>query len=1029
MSGDERVLALLDEWEQLTERGAPVDPRTLCQDCPELLPELTRQIEALRKMDAMLDTDEGARTRPPDPGGKSAQPNWASLDVASIDAGRYRPIGFHAAGGLGRIFLAHDSELNRDVALKLIKNESLLSADNRRRFELEAEITGRLEHPGVVPVYGFGLGKEGSPYYAMRFIRGERLEDAIQRFHRADNHRDGGERPRSQGERSLELQTLLRSFLVVCQTVAYAHSRGVIHRDLKPANVMLGKYGETLVVDWGLAKAIGDAENNESHSDESNSEERLKPIAAEDLSHSLMGYAKGTSAYMSPEQADGRWDIVGTSSDVYSLGVILYTLLTGRRPFEGETQWEIIDKVRTGDFTPPRQVNSRVPAALEAVCIKAMRKLPQDRYAGASDLAADIEQWLADEPVKAWREPASVRARRWLRRHRTLVTGTAAAVVVALIGLTSATLLLQGKNRLLEAAGKRLTDKNEQLQVATKRAEANFEQAHQAVKEILDQARGNPVLRGPGMHRAQESLLRVALKYYRDFLTTKGDEPELQVELAEAHLAIAQIIHDIGSPREAAAENRSARAVLEKLLVRGPSDARLRAMLALVDSRLAQLDDELGEVDANRVDFQRALGEYERLLGERPDDVPLRIAFAQACAQQGETTQDEALLQRARSDVEAARAAGGAPPVDTAVLLAQIHNALGVIHRLAGKLTEAAASVESGAKSLDRLDTATSHEPGVERLRGMLELNRGRLAQRRGDDTEAAESFDSARGLFEHLALRNPDVSEFQLLLALAHEALGKLRLASGDHLQAEQQFAAVRELLQRLAAEHLRVFDRHVLARSCLDQGVSLLQADRHAEARAFFEQSQEILQALVAGDSKNPNYRRDLAATWNQLASLERLSGNLDACIAALKKARDELASISKANPNRPEFRNALATACRNLGMTLADRNEWEGAWDQFVEARRIHDELTRQHPDIRDYRSNYESFLKVVVDLGKRRLAVGDDSPPGTREERRILEIVVDALKELKRIATLDADQETQLRQWSERLEGLPNEPAAD
>jgi tetratricopeptide (TPR) repeat protein len=210
------------------------------------------------------------------------------------------------------------------------------------------------------------------------------------------------------------------------------------------------------------------------------------------------------------------------------------------------------------------------------------------------------------------------------------------------------------------------------------------------------------------------------------------------------------------------------------------------------------------------------------------------------------------------------------------------------------------------------------------------------------------------------------------------------------------------------------------------LDQGVSLLQADRRAEARAFFEQSHEILQALVVGDSRNPNYRRDLAATWNQLASLERLSGNLEACVAALEKAREELASISTANPNRPEFRNALATACRNLGTALADQHELEGAWNQFAEARHIHDELTRRYPDIRDYRINHESFLNTVIDVGRRRLGGGDDSPPGPREERQILEIVVNALTELKRIASLDADQETQLRQWSERLKELPRSP---
>ncbi len=180
----------------------------------------------------------------------------ASISVGSATSNgqRFRIVRPHSRGGLGEVFVAVDSELHREVALKQILDKHADDPFSRQRFIAEAEITGGLEHPGVVPVYGLGTDAEGRPYYAMRFIKGDSLKAAIARFH--------GDEPSEQdpGRRSLELRKLLRRFTDVCNAVDYAHSRGVIHRDLKPANIILGKHGETLVVDWGLAKSVGRAD-------------------------------------------------------------------------------------------------------------------------------------------------------------------------------------------------------------------------------------------------------------------------------------------------------------------------------------------------------------------------------------------------------------------------------------------------------------------------------------------------------------------------------------------------------------------------------------------------------------------------------------------------------------------------------------------------------------------------------------------------------------------------------------------------
>src|SRR5206468_10313811 len=179
---------------------------------------------------------------------------------------------------------------------------------SRSRFVLEAEITGGLEHPGIVPVYGLGQYADGRPYYAMRFVRGDSLKQALEQFHKADVP------GRDPGERSLEMRKLLGRMIDVCQAIAYAHSRSVLHRDLKPGNIMLGKYGETLVVDWGLAKALDQPEAPAPDA----SEFPLRPSSGSNLAATQAGSAVGTPAYMSPEQAEGRLDRLGPRSDVYS---------------------------------------------------------------------------------------------------------------------------------------------------------------------------------------------------------------------------------------------------------------------------------------------------------------------------------------------------------------------------------------------------------------------------------------------------------------------------------------------------------------------------------------------------------------------------------------------------------------------------------------------------------------------------------------------------------------------------------------
>jgi WD40 repeat protein/serine/threonine protein kinase len=417
-----------------------------------------------------------------------AEPAPVAMPLGSLTSAskRFQVIRPHAQGGIGKVSVAFDAELHREVALKQIKPERADDAESRARFLREAEVTGRLEHPGVVPVYGLGVDESGRPYYAMRFVRGSSFEEAIKRFHQEDA--DPARSPRA---RSLELRQLLDRFVAVCQTIAYAHSRGVLHRDLKPANILLGPFKESLVVDWGLAKVLAqtqepwesrlvaeepprqddegehhaipmpdrDAEPDVEHAAASKKRDKRAsgngepPIGVSSSTETATGIAFGTPAFMSPEQAEGRIDQIGTPTDVYSLGAMLYTLLCGHPPFE--YVWcnltSLLESVRQGEFQPPHKVNPRVPRALEAVCLKAMARRPQDRYASAADLATEIERWLADEPVLAYPEPAVARLARWGRRHKPIVAGAAALLVSVVAGLSGTVVLLDQEQRKTEA--------------------------------------------------------------------------------------------------------------------------------------------------------------------------------------------------------------------------------------------------------------------------------------------------------------------------------------------------------------------------------------------------------------------------------------------------------------------------------------------------------------------------------------------------------------------------------------------------
>lgn len=412
-----RLARMLDKWEEAAERGEELNIDDLCAEAPELCEELKRQTDALKAMNQRLQTSEATTQCKTKAGPPHDEPEC-------FTSARFRELRWLAEGGLGAVYRAQDDMLHREVVLKFIQRRFSENEDQRSIFRREAEVTSRLDHPGVVPVYGLGESYDGRIFYVMRYIQGETLDEAIEQLHQNGGHHMN----------QAKLRKLLGQFVTVCKTIAYAHNRGIIHRDIKPSNIMLGKYGETLVVDWGLAQPFGRDEQFRQ-----TGEETLMPSDSDSSQGSDHG--AGTPAYMSPEVAE-KAIVLSPATDIYSLGGTLYKILTGVAPFNGSSFPQIRQQIISGDFPPPTQRQRSLSKAIEAVCLKAMALEPHRRYATALELANDIESYLADEPVQAYAEPATRRVARWSRRHRTLVGTLLISLAMLMVFITGSALWL-----------------------------------------------------------------------------------------------------------------------------------------------------------------------------------------------------------------------------------------------------------------------------------------------------------------------------------------------------------------------------------------------------------------------------------------------------------------------------------------------------------------------------------------------------------------------------------------------------------
>jgi tetratricopeptide (TPR) repeat protein len=795
---------------------------------------------------------------------------------------RYTMLRLAGTGGIGRVWLVRDASLGREVALKELRPDRA-DASVWPRFVREAQVTGQLQHPGIVPVYDMGREPpDDQPFYTMRFIHGRTLNDAITTYHERRTRGAAG---------PLELRELLGAFVQVCQAVGYAHSRGVLHRDLKPHNVALGDFGEVMVLDWGLAKVMSEPQASASAGPASGPS-TVPPGVTPAVAHepTLAGNVLGTPAYMAPEQADGQHDLMDARTDVYGLGAILYQVLTGTAPFTGKDSARVLERVRHDLPRRPRAVVRETAPALEAVCLKALAKRREDRCPSAQALAQEVQRFLADAPVTAYRDPMTVRLMRWGRRHRTAVTAGAALLLTAVVALAVGLVAVnKEKNRTARAeqqAREALAAETAALERSRQAEQSAGEQRQLALKTVRGVVTDIEVrLKDrPAQQELRKALLGRALAGLTEVARAADTATAIDHATVWVHFELGDVLLEIpdGGSAEAKRQYEKAHDLARQIAEANPEVAEAQRDLSVSDNRLGDLYLRLGDGKAARECYQHAL------------DAMGRLADAD-----GTTAQ-------AQRDLSVS------------------HNKLG---DLSLELGDGKAARDSYQKALDlrvRLADADGSNAVARRDLAISHSKLGDAHLMLGDGKAAHDSYRSSHVIMKQLAEADRTSTQAQRDLSIADLKLGDAQLRLGDARAARGSYQKALDAAQRLAdADTTSALARRDLSVVHIHRGDMFLGLGNHKAARDDYTRAQELRERLAEADRTSTQAQRDLSVSYCKLGTVAQESNDFQEAIGWYNRALD----IARRSPEPEFFRREVVDAkgrlrfCRAVGQAVAD------------------------------------------------------------------------------------------------------------
>jgi serine/threonine-protein kinase len=912
----------------------------------------------------------------------------------------YELLGVLGRGGMGVVYKARQKSLNRIVALKMVLAGAHAGERELKRFRAEAESVARLVHPNIVQIYEVGE-QDGLPFFSFEYVDGGSLDKKLA----------GTPQP---AREAAELAEKL------ARAVQYAHECGIIHRDLKPANILLQGPGARASMSAVRTQGAGVRSEDpgdkthemgpsgaapfslaaDSQSPIPNPKSLVPKITDFGLAKHLQndmgmtapggltqsGAIVGTPSYMAPEQAGGGAIPVGPAADVYALGAVLYELLTGRPPFQGENAMDIMLLVLSEEPVPPSRLRPRLPADLETICLKCLYKESRKRYGSAEALADDLRRFLDGKPIVARPVGRLERLWRWCVRNP-VVAGLLAALFLVIVGgflaVTSQWLRAESQRELAEenerradANRKRAEDNLREANTQRKRAEEAFRQAKRAVDDYYTRVSENKLLGVPGMEPLRKDLLEAALKYYQDFVDQNRTDAKIRAELATAYFRLATITELIGSKPRAQEAYRRATDMFEQVVRDEPGNHLCRRRLVVCLNDFGLTLQENGQIDESRKMYSRSRLLGEKLLDDQPNDYSVHSALAKTYLNTAIVSDKEGRTQDA---VEFYLKCQHIQEniVYRVPLNSEYKSDLSLTYMNLGSAYLEHGQPQQGLdlyyKTLAIQKELVRQGPDAiyyRRLLGAVYHNIGMLYRLNNRFGDALTAYQESQKIRESLAGDHPSVHDYQNDLGETLNNIGEIELAGRDTRTARATLRRSAEIFQKLAAENATNSKfRNAEALALNNLGVVLHQMGRSAEALDHHQRALAIRTELARANPGVIDFQSHLSDSYCNLANTQRGLGQTDEALRSYREGCAILERLVAKHPTTTKFRVNLGLAYTNTGYLEDARDRLHSALEAFERARAIRSELRATIPSVPRYAADFaQSQFYIAKVLAK-------------------------------------------------------------